>query len=308
MGPIRASERSVDMSAQTSDILPTDLSGLTDAQLLKLERQIARKHSGMFPWLMVSWGFGNLIFWLSLWPLVFLDIIPLWLAFILSTISLSLVYLPTHDAQHDIIGRPGTKWRWLNEFLGHATTWMIVTPFNVFRYTHLDHHMHANNPELDPDHSCTSAGPWSALWSTIKQRQPNGKKFGDYAASLERQGRSDLLLLALAYQLAFFAILFTMAWSGYAMEAFFLWWLPYHIAMVYLVFFLSWAPHHPGDNQDRYGNTRSWKSAVGNIGSMGMQFHIVHHLHPYIPLNRTPAAYREMRPILAARGCDLGEM
>lgn len=27
-----------------------------------------------------------------------------------------------------------------------------------------------------------------------------------------------------------------------------------------------------------------------------------HHLHPYIPLTRTPAAYREMRPILEARG------
>jgi len=39
---------------------------------------------------------------------------------------------------------------------------------------------------------------------------------------------------------------------------------------------------------------------------MGMQYHIVHHLHPYIPLSQTPAAYREMKPILRARGCDLG--
>jgi len=285
-----------------------DLSTLSSAELIKLERAIARKHSGMFPWLMVCWAFGNLAFWLALWPLVLLDIIPLWLGFILSTISLSLVYLPTHDAQHDIIARPGQKLRWLNELVGHATTWMIITPFNVFRLTHLDHHRHANDPELDPDYTSHAPGPWAAIWKTIQQRQPSGKRAGDYFASLERAGRKDLILLAIIYQLCFFAILFTLAWNGFALEAFFLWWLPYHIAMVYLVFFLSWAPHHPGENQKRYGNTRSWKSAVGNIGSMGMQYHIVHHLHPYIPLDRTPAAYREMRPILEARRCDLGEM
>ena len=116
-----------------------------------------------------------------------------------------------------------------------------------------------------------------------------------------------MLLVALAYRIGFIAILGALAWNGYALEALFLWWLPYQIAITDLTFFLSWAPHHPGNEASRYRNTRSWKSMVGNIGSMGMQFHIVHHLHPYIPLVRTPAAYREMRPILEARGCDLGE-
>ncbi len=71
--------------------MPEDLSALSNAELIKLERKIARRHSGMFPWLMVIWAFGNLVFWLSLWPLVLLDVMPLWLGFILATISLSLV-------------------------------------------------------------------------------------------------------------------------------------------------------------------------------------------------------------------------
>jgi beta-carotene hydroxylase len=98
-------------------------------------------------------------------------------------------------------------------------------------------------------------------------------------ASLERAGRQDLVLLTLAYQIGFIAILSALAWSGLALEALLLWWLPYHIAVTYLIFFLSWAPHHPGKEQGRYRDTRSWKSKVGNIGSMGMQFHIVHHLY-----------------------------
>lgn len=38
----------------------TKLAALSAAELLKLERQIARRHSGMFPWLIVIWAFGNI--------------------------------------------------------------------------------------------------------------------------------------------------------------------------------------------------------------------------------------------------------
>lgn len=295
------------MNAQ-SPILPADLSQLSDAQLRKLERQIARKHSGMFPWEAVMWAFGNLAVWLSLWPLVFSGLLPLWAAFPIATVNMALVYLPTHEAQHDIIARPGQRLRWLNELVGHATSWMLVYPFEVLRVTHLDHHRHTNNPELDVDIGTKADGPWSAIWGTIQGRQPGAKRNHDYAGAVLRANRPGLILLSLGYKIVFIAILGALAWNGYALEALFLWWLPYQIAITYIVFFLSWAPHHPGNEQGRYRNTRSWKSKVGNIGSMGMQYHLVHHLHPYIPLTRTPAAWREMKPILEARGCELGEL
>ena len=286
--------------------LPADLSQLPESELRKLENRIARKHSGMFTWGAVVWAFGNLAVWLSLWPLVMLGYLPLWIAFPIATINMALVYLPTHEAQHDIIARPGTKLRWLNELVGHATSWMIVYPFQVLRITHLDHHRHTNDPDLDVDIGTKAAGPWSAIWNALQGRQPGNRRNQDYAGALIRAGRTDLIALSLAYRLGFIAILGALAWNGYALEALLLWWLPYQIAITYIIFFLSWAPHHPGTEQGRYRNTRSWVSAVGNIGSMGMQFHIVHHLHPYIPLYRTPAAYRELRPILEARGCELG--
>ncbi|MEP0391009.1 MAG: fatty acid desaturase [Erythrobacter sp.] len=295
------------MNAQSA-ILPDDLSQLSNGELKRLELKIARKHSGMFPWEAVVWAFGNMAVWLSLWPLVFMDILPLWAAFPIAVINMSLVYLPTHEAQHDIIGRPGTKWRWLNELVGHATSWMIVYPFEILRVTHLDHHRHTNDPELDVDITTKAPGPWTAIWNAIVQRQPAAKRNEDYAGAVMRAGRPELLLLALIYKVGFIAVLGTLAWNGYALEALFLWWLPYHIAITYLTFFLSWAPHHPGSDQERYRNTRSWKSKVGNIGSMGMQFHVIHHLHPYIPLTRTPAAYWEMRPILEARGARIEEL
>ena len=105
--------------------------------------------------------------------------------------------------------------------------------------------------------------------------------------------------------LAYYTILFVLAWSGYAIEAALLWWLPRHIGQTYIVYYLSWAPHHPATETGRYRNTRGFRAALGNIASMGMQYHIVHHLHPRIPLIRTPRAFHEMRDVLEARECRL---
>ena len=287
---------------------PIDVSTLSKTELMKLERDIARRHSGQFPWEILLWAFGNMACWLCLWPLVILGYLPLWAAFPIATVTITLVYLPTHEAQHDIIARPGTRWRWLNELVGHATSWMIVSPFAVLRYTHLEHHKHANDPALDPDHTTHADSAWHAVRKIIRESQPDGQRSRDYAACLARGNRKDLILQSIGFKMTYFAILFTLAWSGLALEAFFLWWLPLQIGLVYVALYLSWAPHHPAKETGRYRDTRSFRSRLGNIGSMGMQFHIVHHLHPYIPLTRTPAAYWEMRPILEARGCNIHEL
>jgi beta-carotene hydroxylase len=36
-----------------------------------------------------------------------------------------------------------------------------------------------------------------------------------------------------------------------------------------------------------------------------MTAHVVHHLHPRIPMDRTPAAFKEMLPVLRARQVDV---
>ncbi len=288
------------------------LEGLSPSELRKLEFDIARKHIGHFPWLAVIWAFGNLGLWLALWPLVFTGALPLWAGFIIATVCVSACYLPSHEAQHDIIARRGDKLRWLNQLVGHTSTIPLVLPYSVAKLTHMEHHRHANDPELDPDYSTSAPGPWSALWRGIVNRQPGAKGgFNAYGRLLTNMGTPEAkqaLLLALIYRVSFYGILTVLAWSGYAIEAALLWWLPRHLALSYIYFFLSWAPHHPAKKTGRYKDTRSFNSFWGNIGSMGMQYHIIHHLHPRIPLYRTPRAYWEMRPVLEARGCDVGDL
>jgi beta-carotene hydroxylase len=289
----------------------SDISRLSNSELIKLEKEIASRFMGGVPWGSVAWGLGNLAVWISLWPLVFLGIMPLWLAFPIACANVALCYLPSHEAQHNIIAREGEPLFWLNELVGHVSTIPLVLPYGVARLTHYEHHKHANNPDLDPDYSVTATGPWRAIWASIQGRQPGSKGNAAYGLTLDRLATPEAdsaRLWAIFAQLSYVAILVTGAWTGHAIEMALLWWLPRHIGATYIQFYLSWAPHHPGHKQGRYHDTRAFKSFWGNVGSMGMQFHIVHHLYPRIPLMRTPAAYWALRPVLEARGCDLERM
>lgn len=279
------------------------LKNTSEPDLMRQEREIARRHIGKFPWLSVTWAFVNLAVWLSLWPLVLTGTLSVWIAFPIATLNVMLCYLPSHEAQHDIIARPGDRLRWLNELVGHVSTIPLVLPYRVARLTHLEHHKHTNVPDLDPDYGTHASGPLAAIWNSLQARQPGVQNA--YGETLQRIGRPDAMLDAALATLAYYTILFVLAWSGYAIEAALLWWLPRHIGQTYIVYYLSWAPHHPAKETGRYRNTRGFRAAFGNIASMGMQYHIVHHLHPRIPLIRTPRAFHEMRDVLEARECRL---
>ncbi len=278
----------------------------TAEQLDVLERKIAGKYMGIVPWGAVIWGIGNCLVFVSLFPLVLFDVLPVWLAFPVATLNVMLSYLPSHEAQHNIIAGRGKPLRWLNELVGHVSTIPLVYPYRVLRATHMEHHAHCNHPELDPDFDVHARSSVDYFFNFLRNVQPGSARNGAYRRCLERLGQGHLMLDALIYEGVYLLVMFTMAWCGYAIEAALLWWLPKLIGQYHLLYYLSWAPHHPGEAQGRYQDTRAFKSRLGNIISAGMQYHIIHHLYPRIPLSLTPAAYRELKPILLRRGCDLG--
>lgn len=287
----------------------TRVDSLADTQLDVLERQIANKYMRKVPWGAVAWGIGNCVFFFTLLPLVILGYVPLWLGFVLATVSIAASYLPSHEAQHNIIAGKGKPLRWLNELVGHVSTLPLAYPYRVLRATHMEHHAHTNEADLDPDYGVHAASDWDYLIQQIRGRLGgDGGNTNAYGATLERVGQSALFVDAIVYEVVYLGVLFTLAWTGFAIEAALLWWLPRHIALIYISYYLSWAPHHPGEETGRYRDTRAFKSRFGNVVSMGMQYHIIHHLYPRIPLSLTPAAYRELKPILARRGCDLGAL
>ncbi|WP_206185845.1 fatty acid desaturase [Sphingosinicella sp. BN140058] len=292
--------------------LAIDPARLQRQELLRLEREIAARHTGGGMWGYSVAALGGFALWVALFPLTMMGIIPLWIGFVASTVLATGGYVTSHEAMHSNIARKGDPLRWLNELVGQVSTIPLIFPFSMARMMHLQHHYHCNDPERDPDYPDAAPSAWKAIVKTWLNRQPrNGGSIHHYKKILaeldspaSRRAQRDTALL----QLAAMAIFFATAWSGHALAVAAVWWLPRHIALSYIRFYLSWAPHHPRTGQGRYGNTKVFKSNLGHVMSMCMETHIIHHLYPSIPNHRTRAAYYEMREILAARGVDVSAL
>jgi beta-carotene hydroxylase len=282
----------------------------TRRDLRKEEQTIARRYYGgrMWPYVVAAWG--GFALWVSLFPLTMLHIVPLPIAFVIASVLATGGYVTSHEAMHSNIGRPGSKWRWVNEWVGQVSTIPIVFPFSMARLMHLEHHYHCNDPEKDPDYTDEAPNALMAWYKTWYNRQPGvDGSIHHYKRILAEMGTpaaARALRETMWLQLAFMAVLFTMAWSGFAIEAALVWWLPRHIGLSYVRFYLSWAPHHPrAGRTGRYENTQVFKSRLGHVLSMCMETHLVHHLYPNIPNHRTRAAYHALKPVLAERGVDI---
>jgi beta-carotene hydroxylase len=261
----------------------------------------------MWPYVLAAWGGFSV--WLSLFPLTMLDIVPLWIAFPLACILATGGYVTSHEAMHSNIARHGTKNRWVNEWVGKVSTIPIVFPFSMARLMHLEHHYHCNDPQKDPDYTDEAPNAPMAWYKTWYNRQPGvDGSIHHYKRILAEMGTPEAaraLKDTVILQLIFMAVLFTMAWTGYAIEAALVWWLPRHVGLSYIRFYLSWAPHHPREGHTgRYETTRIFKSRLGHVMSMGMETHLIHHLYPGIPNHRTKDAYFALKPVLAKRGVD----
>jgi beta-carotene hydroxylase len=285
----------------------------TRRDLRKQEQAIAREFHGGPMWYYVVAAWGGFALWLSLFPLTMLHLVPLWAAFIVSSVLATGGYVTSHEAMHSNIRRPGTKDYWINEWVGQVSTIPIVFPFSMARLMHLEHHYHCNDPQKDPDYSDEAPNALMAWYKTWYNRQPAvDGSIHAYKRILAEMGTpiaARSLRETMWLQLVFMAVLFGMAWSGYAIEAALVWWLPRHIGLSYIRFYLSWAPHHPrAGRTGRYENTHVFKSRLGHVLSMGMETHLVHHLYPQIPNHRTKAAFMALKPVLVQRGVDVTVM
>ena len=277
--------------------------------LRKQELAIARRFYGGPAALYTALAFVQFGVWLALFGLTMTGRVSPFLACPLATLICIGGFITGHEAMHGNLKPGAHPARGLNAVVGVISLLPLVIPFSMGRLTHGAHHTHCNDPERDPD--CCDAAPnaWAALIKTWYNRQPGvpGVTF-HYRRVLQMIGTPEALAaerMAVMYQFGFVGVLSVLAWSGHALTAALVWWLPRQLALSYIRFTFSWAPHHPRENRgSRYTNTRVFGGRIGNLLSMGMQYHIIHHLYPNILIHRTRPAFAALREVLEARGVD----
>jgi beta-carotene hydroxylase len=279
--------------------------------LLQQERAIGLKYAAqnVRTWPYTAIAIVCFAAWISFFPLTILGVMPLWLGCILATIFAAGGYVIGHEAMHSNLGAEGTPQRFWNELTGQIATIPLILPFSMVKAMHLLHHQHTNHPEKDPD--AIHAAPnvvMAIVRSWLKSPAWRERHQCALAAAHRRIGHNPRQSARWPRRWRSMPQPWPSSspWpgGGYAIEVALLWWLPRHLGLSYIHAVLSWAPHHPHGRTGRYDSTSLIRHPLGLWGSMGIDYHLIHHLYPYIPVHVTGAAYREMKPLLAARGVD----
>lgn len=238
------------------------------------------------------------------WTVVFLAEtggIALWLAMLVNAALAYCAYTPLHEASHGNVGH-GTR-AWTNRIVGIAGASLLLHNFTMHRTTHLAHHAHLNDPALDADHWVAGRHWWSVLLRCATL------VFAHYAMGLRRNGRS-VILTALAENLVPLAALVGVALSAGWKVMLIAMVLPALIGATVLGLLFDYVVHAPHTGSSRFSTTRiflfprgAWQ--VVSWAWMAQNYHLIHHLYPWLPFYRYAEATRVALPLLAARGAPV---
>ncbi|GAB4213559.1 MAG: fatty acid desaturase [Synechococcales cyanobacterium] len=217
---------------------------------------------------------------------------PHWCVFCLNFVALYVLGTVIHDATH----RSAHRIFWLNEAMGHGSALLQGFVYPVFKWVHLEHHAHVNEPEDDPDHYVSTGGP---LWLIAVRFFYHEVFF--FKRQLWKKGPWELLawILSRSVVVITFALAFHFGYSDYVMN----YWLPPAFIMGLLLgLFFDYLPHRPFQETHRWRNARVYPGWITNILLLGQNYHLIHHLWPSIPWYKYQPAYYAVKHLLDEHG------
>ncbi|RRR41074.1 hypothetical protein EHH44_19380 [Mycolicibacter terrae] len=251
-----------------------------------------------FAWPTLALGAGALIIFVLSTTAAVGHHAPMWLTIAVNTAVVYAMFMVAHDALHRSLSLAG----WVNSVVGRAA-WLFVAPafsLPAFSYVHLQHHRNANDGDNDPDMFATHAPAWQlpfrwalmdvfyAIWycRQLKRRLQQSR----------RRPLTEVAETAVVFSV-------TVAAIGTAVITGHFWLLatvvliPQRIGMVILGWWFDWLPHHGLEHTQQENRYRATRNRVGMEGllipiMLSQTYHLVHHLHPWLPFYRYAQAWR----------------
>ena len=269
---------------------------------IEAERKLARTFMGRIEWEMILIGVLQFTTWIATWVLVIQGIIPLLVGFLIALFTACNAYLPSHAGQHGHLSGGRKNLQWLDYLVGQISVIPLAQSHEILKATHLKHHAHTNDPDMDPDFFHGNAKNWweaavnvniayndeGPALRAIEKHQENDPKFKE---ALEKGGSWAFLFYFAQIILAVF----------YPIETLLLWWIPKRVATSYLGIVFSYFPHS-GLEKGRYKDTRFWTNRVPRFLNHSMQIHTMHHMYPRICHYDEAKAIEALKPFMIERG------
>ena len=219
--------------------------------------------------------------------------LPLWQVAVLPLgITLVFLFAPEHECTHATPFRPV----WLNTVVGTAAGLLLVLPFLSFRYFHLAHHRHTNDPDRDPELAgpplpTTRAG-WALRISGLPYWAGQIRALVDTAAGralpawVPPGAAARVRFEARAYLVVYLVAAGSLAASPLVLR---LWVVPVLLGQPFLRLYLL-AEH--GDCPrvaDMFANTRTTlTNRAVRFLAWNMPYHAEHHAFPAAPFHNLP--------------------
>jgi beta-carotene hydroxylase len=226
---------------------------------------------------------------------------PMWLAAVINGIILYGTYTVVHEGVHNNIVNQKSRLRWINmgaAFMAAVPLWILIYPH---RGSHIVHHKKCNT-DADPDiYARGSFGVvtfWRIPLAILSQFNPieQYRQCNEYGLT-----RSQRYFSILNFAL-YVAIVVMIISFDYGYELLILWFIPFFIGYTLMLVFFTWIPHHPHTITGRYRDTRCSLWPGGNLLTQGQNYHLIHHMMPWIPWYRYEKVFLEIRPGLEQHG------
>jgi fatty acid desaturase len=208
------------------------------------------------------------------------------------------MFVVAHEAMHHALGRR----EWVNEVIGRVA-WFFVVPvaaWPAYRYLHREHHKHTNDPELDPDEFATHCSMWQVLihWTFIEVFYARWY-FKHLPTRLRGRNRREVICEVVEVTVTIMAVagvIAACALTGHFVELGIIALIPQRLGIILLAWWFDWLPHHGLTSTPRSDRYRTARMRVGlewlmTPLTMSQNYHLIHHLHPWLPFYRYQEAW-----------------
>lgn len=262
--------------------------------------------------------FGLLLGSLTVFVLVVLAAIshrvPVWVIIPLSTMVTYVMFSVAHETTHYSF----CSVRWVNSVVGRLAWFFVVPMFSLraWGYIHIQHHRYANDVDRDPDIFATHGPTWQlplrwALMDVFYATWYTRRLWGRLRDSWRRPA-AEVAETAVVFSLTVAGICAAIL-TGHFWTLAIVVLIPQRIGIAILGWSFDWLPHHDLDATQRDNRYRATRARVGMEWllaplMLSQNYHLIHHLHPWLPFYRYLQAWRRNQDAYLAHDAALATM
>ncbi len=275
-------------------------------------RKAAQAYQGEFAWFTVALALGVAAAYLGILAAAAMGSISLVAAALLTAPVVYVAYTVLHEAAHGSVSGCRPDLRWLNDAMGYIAAWIMMIPLTAHRHEHLSHHRNTNHPDADPDYAVASISraSWRMFPAVIKILVSQYRYYFTqrwHKAPRSQNLRFCLELVAIiAPRLAFMAM-------GFWAEGLAVFVVGGLGGMLITMYLFAYIVHQPHRDVGPYVDTAAieappWCNGLVTWLWLFQNYHAVHHLFPRVPFYRYQRLFREIEPVMVARGTPIYDL